>query len=220
MSDYIKLKIAKIALSLLVAVGIIGALSTINLNTGTDKTNITNTTSTTTAIVTTVGEKKEVVDTTTSNTTVTTEKITDVSAEETQTTTQETASAQKSKSSQTEVTTAETEVRTTTTTQAETENIDGYTTTYLGEFKLTAYFCDTWSSGYTASGTVPQANHTIAASKEYPFGTKFLINGVVYTVEDRGGAIQGNILDVYFNTYDECINFGVQYADVYLIVED
>ena len=62
--------------------------------------------------------------------------------------------------------------------------------TYLGRFKLTGYcscsICTgQWSGGSTASGTTPTAGRTIAMGG-VPFGTKLMINGQVYTVEDRG----------------------------------
>ena len=64
--------------------------------------------------------------------------------------------------------------------------------TYLGRFKLTGYcscsICTgQWSGGSTASGTTPTAGRTIAMGG-VPFGTKLMINGQVYTVEDRGTA--------------------------------
>jgi 3D (Asp-Asp-Asp) domain-containing protein len=36
-------------------------------------------------------------------------------------------------------------------------------------------------------------------------------------VEDRGGAINGNHIDIYFNTHEEALEFGCQYANVYLV---
>ena len=36
------------------------------------------------------------------------------------------------------------------------------------------------------------------------------------TVEDRGGAINGNHIDIFFNTHSEALQFGTKYADVYL----
>ena len=50
-----------------------------------------------------------------------------------------------------------------------------------------------------------------------PFGTKLVINGQIYTVEDRGTPY-GHI-DIYRNSHDECNQFGVQYANVYLLKE-
>lgn len=94
------------------------------------------------------------------------------------------------------------------------------TGTYQGQFLLTGYcpcaICCGKTNGITASGTLATSNHTIAADSRYSFGTKLVINGQVYTVEDRGGAITGNHIDVFFNSHQEALNFGKQYADVYL----
>lgn len=87
-----------------------------------------------------------------------------------------------------------------------------------GVYKVTAYCacstCCGWNTGITASGAMATANHTIAAPKTFSFGTKVVINGVTYTVEDRGGAIQGNRIDVYMDTHSEALKFGVQYLYV------
>ncbi|SEP74849.1 3D (Asp-Asp-Asp) domain-containing protein [Lachnospiraceae bacterium NE2001] len=92
--------------------------------------------------------------------------------------------------------------------------------TYLGQFLLTGYcpcvICCGKTDKVTASGAIATSNHTIAADSRYAFGTQMIINGQVYTVEDRGGAIQGNHIDVYFDTHSEALAFGKKYADVYL----
>lgn len=90
---------------------------------------------------------------------------------------------------------------------------------YLGKFKLTAYCpcskcCGKWANGITASGTTASAGRTVAMSG-VPFGTKLLINGHVYTVEDRGTPY-GHV-DIYFNSHSEALSFGRQYADVYQV---
>ena len=94
---------------------------------------------------------------------------------------------------------------------------------YLGQFVVTAYCpcmeCCGKTDGITASGVKAQANHTIATSSSYAFGTKMILNGRIYTVEDRGGAIQGNRIDIFFNTHQEALNFGRQTMDVYLYTE-
>ena len=49
--------------------------------------------------------------------------------------------------------------------------------------------CGIWSGGPTASGAYPTANHTLAVDASNPFvpmGTKVVMNGVEYTVEDTG----------------------------------
>lgn len=72
--------------------------------------------------------------------------------------------------------------------------------------EATAYYV----GNRTASGTTPRANRTIAASSNYSFGTKMYIPalGNTYVVEDRGGAVTGNKIDIYFNTREECVRFG------------
>ena len=91
----------------------------------------------------------------------------------------------------------------------------------LGTFKLTAYCacekCCGKSDGITATGTKATANRTIAVDKTViPYGTTVIINGNEYVAEDAGGAIKGNIIDIFFDDHEEALNFGVQYADVYV----
>lgn len=94
----------------------------------------------------------------------------------------------------------------------------------LGEFRLTAYCpckkcCGKWSGGATASGVMPTANHTIAVDTNViPFGTEIIIDGITYVAEDTGGAIKGNRIDIYFDSHQEALIFGVQYAEVFKIV--
>ena len=87
-----------------------------------------------------------------------------------------------------------------------------------GVYKVTAYCacmqCCGKTNGITASGKKATANHTIAAPKTFKFGTKVVINGVTYTVEDRGGAIQGNRIDIYMNSHAEALKWGVRYVEV------
>lgn len=65
------------------------------------------------------------------------------------------------------------------------------------------------TNGITASGTKATAGRTVAMPKGYSFGTKIEIKGMgTYTVEDRGGAITGNKIDIFFNTHQEALNFG------------
>ena len=46
-------------------------------------------------------------------------------------------------------------------------------------------------------------------------GTKLMINGTVYTVEDRGTSY-GHV-DIFFNSHSEALQFGSGYADVYQV---
>ena len=85
-------------------------------------------------------------------------------------------------------------------------------------FKVTAYCscakCCGKATGRTAAGTKATAGHTVAASGQFAFGTKLIINGQQYTVEDRGGAIQGNRIDIYMNSHAEAVAWGVRYLPV------
>ena len=121
----------------------------------------------------------------------------------------------------------ETEENLTTTTEEPTTVIITTTTTEveyeeLGTYRLTAYCacssCCGKSDGITASGTKAQAGRTIAASKQFSFGTQLLINGNTYTVEDRGN-FGSNTIDIYMDNHSDALNFGVQYEKVYEVVK-
>ena len=97
----------------------------------------------------------------------------------------------------------------------------GVTTASSGRYKVTAYCscarCCGKTNGITASGTRATANHTVAAPSTFAFGTQMVINGKTYVVEDRGGAIQGNRIDIYMNSHSEALAWGVRYLDVEVI---
>ncbi len=88
-------------------------------------------------------------------------------------------------------------------------------------FKVTAYCpcakCCGKTTGITASGTRATAGRTVAASGQFSFGTKLLINGNEYVVEDRGGAIKGNKIDIYMNSHAEALAWGVRYLPVEVV---
>lgn len=104
----------------------------------------------------------------------------------------------------------------------------------LGEFRLTAYCacekcCGKWALNrpvdengetivYTASMKRAEAGWTVAADTNVlPFGTRIWIDGKEYEVQDRGGAIKGNSIDIYFDTHEEACEFGLQYNEVYVV---
>ena len=80
--------------------------------------------------------------------------------------------------------------------------------------------CGVWSGGPTASGTYPTANHTIAVDASAPFvpmGTKVVMNGVEYTVEDTGGFAQYGVqFDVYYDSHAEALAHGHQTWEAYI----
>lgn len=75
------------------------------------------------------------------------------------------------------------------------------------------------SYGKTASGTYPTPNRTVAMGSNIPFGTKIRIGNdpTVYTVEDRGGAIGKNNVDVFVGSHSEAMNKGRYSAPVYIV---
>ena len=86
----------------------------------------------------------------------------------------------------------------------------------LGKFKLTAYCpcskCCGKSDGITASGTKATQGRTVACNS-LEIGTKIRINGHDYVVEDRGTSH----IDIFFNSHQSALNFGVQYAEVFVV---
>lgn len=85
-------------------------------------------------------------------------------------------------------------------------------------YKVTAYCscskCCGKSTGRTASGKMAKAGRTVAAPSSFKFGTKLSINGKEYVVEDRGGSINGNRLDIFVNSHSEALRWGVRYLPV------
>lgn len=80
--------------------------------------------------------------------------------------------------------------------------------------------CGVWSGGPTASGAMPQANHTIAVDASNPFvplGTKIVMNGVEYVVEDTGAFDQYGVqFDVYYGDHAAASAHGHQTWEAYI----
>lgn len=92
-------------------------------------------------------------------------------------------------------------------------------TTYYGACRITFYCgcsqcCGQWAGGPTASGAMPTPGRTVA-NGVLPFGTRVLIEGQEYVVEDRG--VSGDQFDIYVSDHQEALNRGLYYADVYLL---
>ena len=73
--------------------------------------------------------------------------------------------------------------------------------------------CGQWAGGGTASGTTPTAGRTVAA--DLPFGTRLMINGHEYTVEDSG--VYGYWVDIYCDSHQEALNRGMYQTEVFII---
>ena len=92
------------------------------------------------------------------------------------------------------------------------------------KMRVTAYCpcskcCGTGSPGITASGHKIQSGDAfVAADSRYSFGTEMIIPGYnndqPVKVLDRGGAIKGNKIDVFFPTHEEALRWGVKNIDV------
>lgn len=75
----------------------------------------------------------------------------------------------------------------------------------------------------TATGSLVEMGVVAVDKKIIPLGTKMYIvtnDGIVYgmaTAEDTG--VRGNVIDLYYETYRQCIEFGRRSCTVYIIEE-
>lgn len=94
--------------------------------------------------------------------------------------------------------------------------------TYLGDWTITAYCCceictGEYANGITASGTVATEGRTVACNS-LPMGTRIMIDGHEYTVEDTGYTPYGETwLDLFFEDHESALAWGVQTKEVYLV---
>jgi len=83
--------------------------------------------------------------------------------------------------------------------------------------------CGENAQGITASGheiSYNQSRFVAADTDRLPFGTKLIIPGYSTTaveVIDRGGAIKGHKLDVFYPTHEEALQWGRQFIDVTIV---
>lgn len=75
----------------------------------------------------------------------------------------------------------------------------------------------------TASGATAKSWYTVAAGKGYAMGTIIYIpyfanqpNGGWFVVQDRGGAISNNKLDIFMSSYSQCTSFGRRNLECYI----
>ena len=98
----------------------------------------------------------------------------------------------------------------------------------LGEFKVTAYCscekcCGRWANNrpngivYGASGEQLIPNVSIATDPSViPYGTTVVINGNEYVSHDCGGAIKENRIDIYMESHEQALEWGVKYLEVFV----
>lgn len=97
----------------------------------------------------------------------------------------------------------------------------------LGEFRVSAFCscsvcCGKWANNrpngivYGASGAELKPNHSIAVDTDIiPYGKSVYIEGIEYVAEDCGGAIKGNRIDIYMDSHEAALEFGVKNMTVY-----
>ena len=94
--------------------------------------------------------------------------------------------------------------------------------TKVMKMRATAYSVN-GGVGYTATGRRAVRNidgySTIAVDpRVIPYGTRlFIQNYGLAIAADTGSAIIGNTIDVFFNTYQESVNWAVKYVNVYIL---
>lgn len=95
----------------------------------------------------------------------------------------------------------------------------------LGEVVATGYCscslcCGSYANGITASGKKAEPKHTIAVDAYnpiVPMGTKIVMNGTTYMVEDTGNLnAHGVDFDIYFATHQEALSWGKKTIEAYL----
>ena len=99
------------------------------------------------------------------------------------------------------------------------------TYTHTGQFVATAYTkTDEGCDEYTANGAHVKWGVVAVDPKVIPYGTRMFIvtndGAYIYglsTAEDCGSSIKQNRVDLYMDTYWECINFGVRDCTIYFL---
>jgi cell wall-associated NlpC family hydrolase len=95
----------------------------------------------------------------------------------------------------------------------------------LGKVWATAYCpcaqcCGKYANGITASGKKAKPKHTIAVDAYnpiVPMGTKVIIEGVEYTVEDTGDLNHyGNDFDIYYAKHEQTSEWGRRHVEAFL----
>ena len=99
------------------------------------------------------------------------------------------------------------------------DNIDGIKFKKAMKMVVTGYTpWDEGCTGITASGKVANFGMIAADTKILPFGTRIYVPGYgIGVVEDRGGAIKGNRLDLCYMSLAEAFKWGVRDITVYIL---
>ena len=92
-----------------------------------------------------------------------------------------------------------------------------------GRFKITFYCpcrrCNGRNPNRTASGAPLTPYHTAASSsKDFAFGTRILVDGKEYVIEDRG--VGTGCLDLCVSGHQEALDLGTHRSEVYIWREE
>lgn len=211
-------------LTILATILLIGSMGVISAGGECEEKEILNTTAQEWHYCTTAPATTE--ETTTESTTVTTSTISTTAAPET------------TKTTTTKPSTTKTTTRTTAnTTKVEKTSQVATQGKLIGRFKITVYCaCAKCCGKYAynrpvdsngnvivkgASGRVLIPHYSIATDpRVIPSGKEVVINGKTYRADDTGGAVNGNVIDIYAGTnHQEAMNYAYamesQYANVY-----
>jgi len=108
-----------------------------------------------------------------------------------------------------------------------TEVIQVEATAYCACYKCCGKYPSNKYYGITKTGTRAKVGTIAVDPKVIPLGTKMYIEGLngaknygMGKAEDIGGAIKGKIIDLYFDTHSETIQWGRQQVNVYILKED
>ena len=79
------------------------------------------------------------------------------------------------------------------------------------------------TNGVTSSGAIAKEWYTIAAGKGYSIGTVIYIPALAnkpnkgwFVVEDRGGAITNNKIDIYMESHSAALIYGRRNLECYI----
>ena len=93
-----------------------------------------------------------------------------------------------------------------------------------GIMKCTAYCpCEECSEGYgrrTHTGTTAESGRTVAVDPDViDLGSKVEIDGETYIAEDTGGKVDGDHIDIFFDTHEEVEEWGTKYLETKVVIQ-
>ena len=92
-----------------------------------------------------------------------------------------------------------------------------------GTMKCTAFCpCEECSEGYgrkcALEGRTCKSEHTIAVDPDViDLSSKVKIGNKIYVAEDTGGQVVGDTIDIFFDTHEEVVEFGVKHKRCWVV---